>query len=376
MRIVYVLTSLGVGGAERQALALADRMAQRGHVVAVLVLRPVVKDEWATALRVVHLDIRKSPVSAVIGVARAISFLRGFQPDILHSHSFHANMMARLLKIFTPSTRVIATVHNIYEGRWYRMLAYRLTDALACRTTAVSQAAADCFTQLKAVHPRKCIVLPNGIDVTEYSPDAYRRNRTREAMKAANDYIWLAAGRLVPAKDFPNLLRAFRIVCARFPATQLWIAGAPANTNAHLSTVSHSTSLNCLAAELQIMDKVHLLGLRRDILALLDAADAFVQSSAWEGMPLAVGEAMAMEKPVIATDAGGTREILGNTGVLVPTRDSHALATAMIDMMQCSDESRQALGETARTRIASLFSLNARADDWESLYRSIMDGYC
>ncbi len=85
--------------------------------------------------------------------------------------------------------------------------------------------------------------------------------------------------------------------------------------------------------------------------ALLDAADGFVLGSAWEGMPLAVGEAMAMEKPVVATDVGGVRELVGDAGVLVSAKDSRALADAMIALMEMPADDRRKLGEAARVRI-------------------------
>jgi glycosyltransferase involved in cell wall biosynthesis len=373
MRIVYVLNSLGVGGAERQALALADRMAQRGHSVAVLVLRPRIDNEWPTDLSVVHLDIRKSPRNVLAGIMRARRFLREFRPDLIHSHSFHANILARLLKLFMRSTRVLTTVHNVYEGGRMRMLAYRLTDSLACCTTAVSQAAADRFVRLKAVSARKCVALLNGIDSEEFSPSAVRRGQMREEMGIGNKFVWLAAGRLVAAKDYPNLLRAFKQVRALFPQAQLWIAGEPADTKLVQTADGRMGYVSGLVVEHDLMDQVRFLGLRRDMPALFDAADGFVSSSAWEGMPLVVGEAMAMEKPVVATDVGGTRELVGDAGIIVPPQDSTVLAAAMIDLMQQSAEHRQTLGQVARTRIARDFSMDARANEWEALYHSVVE---
>jgi glycosyltransferase involved in cell wall biosynthesis len=373
MRIVYVLTSLGIGGAERQTLAIADGMAARGHSVAILVLRPAVAEQWPTKLQVVHLDIRKTCGSVVAGILRAGNFLRGYRPDLVHSHSFHANIVARLLGLFVPSVQVVSTIHNVYEGRWYRMWAYRLTDSLACFTTAVSQAAADRFVRLKAIDPRKCLVILNGIDIASFEPNEARRNRVREQMGAADHFIWLAAGRHVPAKDFPNLLRAFQLVHETFPQAQLWIAGALADVSMKPYPDVASRSVSGFDTDPGTMGQVHLLGLRRDMPALLNAADGFVQSSAWEGMPLIVGEAMAMEKSVVATDAGGTREIVGERGVMVPIKDSVALATAMLELMRRTEESRLALGRAARTRIVQQFGMDARADEWEALYRSIVE---
>ena len=120
-----------------------------------LVLRSRLDEEWPTKLEAVHLDMRKTPMSTLKGLAQARRFLLEFKPDLLHSHSFHANFVARLLKVLVPGTVVLSTVHNVYEGGWLRMLAYRLTDGLSRRTTAVCQAAAERFVSSKAVPERQ-----------------------------------------------------------------------------------------------------------------------------------------------------------------------------------------------------------------------------
>jgi glycosyltransferase involved in cell wall biosynthesis len=364
MVIVYVLTSLGMGGAERQVLALAERMAGRGHAVKLLVLRPQIAEQWPTALPVIHLDMRRTPVSVVKGFDRARRFLKGYRPEVLHGHSFHANLIARLLKLFVRVPVVLSTVHNVYEGGLHRMVLYRLTDFLSMRTTAVSAAAAERFIRLGAIPRRKCAVVTNGIDTSEFSPSADRRKEMRESMSAGDDFIWLTAGRIVPAKDFPNLLRAFRQVRAVNPNAQLWIAGA-----GEPASVKQVAGFVLVAGS---MDGVRWLGLRRDLPALLAAADGFVLASAWEGMPLVVGEAMAMEKPVVATDVGGVRELVGDAGVLVEAKNHDALAEAMLKMMGRTLEARLQLGRAARARIESDFSMAARVKEWELLYGELL----
>lgn len=365
MRIVYVLTSLGMGGAERVVVGLATRMVQRGHTVALMVLRPRVDEEWPTALPVVHLEMRRAPFSALVGLVRGRRFLREFGPDLVHSHSFHANLAARLLKGLA-SPQVVSTVHNVYEGGQARMLAYRLTDGLACRTAAVSQAAAERFVRLKAVPARKCVVVTNGIDTAEFAPDAERREAMRAEMGANTEFIWLAVGRIAPAKDYPNLLRAFAAVRESCPEARLWIAGE--------GSAKELSTIRGLAGELGLEDSLRWLGLRRDLPAVLDAADGFVLASAWEGMPLALGEAMAMEKPVVATDVGGVRELVGEAGALVPPKDPQALAGAMLARMRTAPEDRRTLGQAARVRIESSFSMNSKADEWEALYLRLLEG--
>jgi glycosyltransferase involved in cell wall biosynthesis len=362
MRIAYVLTSLGVGGAERQALALAERMAARGHAVALLVLRGRQPEEWPTTLTPVRLEMRRTPVRLLAGLAKARRFLREFQPDLIHSHTFPANMVARLLKLSLPGAAVLSTVHNIYEGAWPRVLAYRLTDPFSRHTTAVSQAAADRYARLKAVPAQKLSVLVNGIDTKEFAPNSERRARHRAWMGVGEEFIWLMAGRIVAAKDYPNLLSAFARVRAAEPSACLWIAGEAVRTG--------SAAGQALAADSG--DSVRWLGLRRDMPALLDAADGFVMASAWEGMPLAVGEAMAMEKPVVATDVGGVRELVKDAGVLVPAKSPEGLAEAMLEMMRRTDKERHRLGMAARARVVAQFSMNAKADEWEALYGKLL----
>ena len=88
-------------------------------------------------------------------------------------------------------------------------------------------------------------------------------------------------------------------------------------------------------------------------------------------MPLAVAEAMTMQKPIVATDVGGTRELLGGSGTLVPPHDLQSLAEAMLRVMQTSLEARQAQGREARERVTDHFSIDAKATEWESLYRTL-----
>jgi glycosyltransferase involved in cell wall biosynthesis len=364
MRIVFMLTSLGIGGAERQALAVAERLRERGHSIAVLTLRPKLAEEWPTSLPVFRLGMRRNPVSVCAATIRARRYLRDLAPDLIHSHGFHANIFARWMRILAPRAVVVSTIHNIYEGGGMRMLAYRLTDGLCAQTTAVSERVAERFIAEKSVRPGHCRVVQNGIDVAAFTPDPVRRVQMRKTMGAGTDFVWLAAGRLAPAKDYPNLLRALAAVREEGLGVQLWIAGE--------GSAGARAALAGLARELGIESQMHCLGLRRDLDALLDAADGFVLSSAWEGMPLAVGEAMAMEKPVVATDVGGVRELVGDAGMVIPARDSAALAKAMIATMNLPEEMRRENGRAARARIVGGFSIDARVDAWEALFTRVL----
>ncbi|WP_263352073.1 glycosyltransferase [Acidicapsa acidisoli] len=373
MRILYILTSLGIGGAEKQVVALAERMAARGHTVALIVLKHA-DEEWPVKIPVLRLNLRKTPMGILRGLRFAKNFVTLFRPDILHSHTFPANLFTRTLRWMlqgkssgsASAPRVINTIHNVYEGGWHRMFLYRCTDPLVDQVTAVSAAAAQRFVELRAVPAIKMRVLTNGIDTDAFTPDRSRRKKMRAEMLAGDDFLWLAVGRLAPAKDFPNLLRAFaqlRAARPERPGTSLWIAGEGDRSHVEPGTPHVGSA-----------DGVRLLGLRRDIVDLLDAADGFVLSSAWEGLPLAIGEAMAMEKPIVATDVGGVRELVGNAGFVVPAKDSNALAAAMLEVMTLTEKERRVLGRDGRERIVKQFSMNAIAVQWEELYLQTLNG--
>ncbi len=365
MRIVYVLTSLGIGGAERQAVTLAARMQQRGHSVGLLILGAHEPAEWPTGLPTVYLSLNRRRAWGVglTGILRAARFIRRFRPDIMHSHGFHGNIAARLLKAAWLDAAVISTIHNIYEGGAMRMRVYRWTDRLCSRTVAVSQAVRDRFMAMGAVAAERCWVVENAVEEGELVPNSARRASLRARMEVAGQFVWLTAGRLARGKDYPNLLRAFARVREAGGDAQLWIAGRDLR--------GARAALEDLAAELKV-EGIRWLGQRDDLPALLDAADGFVLASAWEGMPVALAEAMAMAKPSVATSVGGVADLLGNCGVLVEARAPEALAEAMLKVMGTGEEERLRLGCAARKRILAGFTMRVRAVEWERMYREVL----
>lgn len=132
------------------------------------------------------------------------------------------------------------------------------------------------------------------------------------------------------------------------------------------------SELKAISESLNVAGRVRWLGVRSDLSVLLDGADGYVLSSAWEGMPLAVAEAMAMKKPVVATDVGGVKELVGDVGLLVQAGDAEALAKNMLSVMQASPEERAAMGAAGRARVEKHFDIEKKAGEWEAVYREIV----
>jgi glycosyltransferase involved in cell wall biosynthesis len=360
MKIAFLITCLGVGGAETQVANLADRLDASGHQVLVISLtdemlvlpkRPTVK--------VVSLGVRKNAFRLVIAYARARTLLRRFAPDVVHSHMLHANIFARMLRLSMPLRHLICTAHSTNEGGAFWMWAYRLTDCLAHLTTNVSQEAVDRYVACSAVAANKIMAVYNGIDCELFRFDSDLRSEMRAAFAVPDGVqVLFAAGRFCEEKDYPNLLAAFATVNRECKDCVLWIAGAG----------SQQAQLEALAARLGIAGHITFLGLRRDIPALMSAADIFVLSSALEGFPLVIGEAMACERIVVSTNAGGVPEWLGLSDYVVPIRDSAALADALLRALILDREAKRVCGQAARQRILSKYSLNAVAQRWEEIY--------
>tara|TARA_R110001606_G_C15403445_1_gene653651 strand:+ start:15551 stop:16639 length:1089 start_codon:yes stop_codon:yes gene_type:complete len=360
MKILLVITSLGVGGAERLVTALADRYVDAGHEVMLVRFHGEAEMLPSDSLvRLENLDMRRSPLGVLTAMDRFRRLVRWFRPDVVNSHLVHANILARLLRLVTPMPKLVSSAHNTNEGGRGRMLAYRLTDRLTDISTNVSEQAVEAFEQQGALRRGRMVAIHNGIDTRKFvfKPAARERVRAELALDE-NTRLLLAVGRLGEQKDYHNLLQAFAHVPDGRHAPHLVIAGdGPLRGE-----------LEAKAASLAVNHRVQFLGVRHDVPALMAACDTFVLSSAWEGFGLVVAEAMACKRPVVATDCGGVREVVGDAGFLVPPKDASTLAKAMAEALNLSEARRERLGVAARKRVVSHFSLEATAERYLAVY--------
>ena len=349
-----------MGGAENQVVALADTFARQGHSVCIVALTgDLIVLPTVQAIQVVGIGMQKNPLSFLAAYARLRSTLANFRPDVVHSHMVHANLLARLVRLTLPMNRLICTAHSSNEGGMLRMLAYRMTDALADLTTNVSTDGLRRFIELKAVSRTKGRAIHNGIDCNRFSFSNQGRARIRSELGIEEDaHVFLNVARIVPEKDHSNLLQAFAIVRQHAPMARLLIVGDGPELQA----------MTILAHELEVAEHVQFLGVRRDVPDLLAACDTFVLSSYIEGLPLVIGEAMACERYVVTTDAGGVREFVGDNGTVVPIQDRTALAEAMRSQIFADIERRQLAGKTGRSRIQATYSLESIAEGWSHIY--------
>jgi glycosyltransferase involved in cell wall biosynthesis len=364
--VMLLATAMEGGGAEAQMAQLALGLVRRGWKVAVVSLLPSPTAEKRLAgqgITALSLGMRPG-LADPRGMLRLLLLLQRFRPDIVHSHLFHANVLARSARLLWPAPVVISTLHSIaesghaLEGTGWRDLAYRITASLADRTVAVSQAVGDRHVEAHAVSRRRLRVIPNGVDVAAFRPDTELRARRRRELGIGDEFVWLAAGRLMWKKDYPTLLRAF----AALGSGELLIAGEG----------PQEAELRALADELRVSPRF--LGSVRDMPALLNAADALVLSSKVEGLPMVLLEAAACGLPAVACDAGGVGEALieNETGFVCPAADWQALQGAMGRLAALTGEQRASMGKAARRLAVERFDLTRTVTDWEQLYRELL----
>jgi len=360
--VVLLTTNLARGGAEMQVAQLAVSLRRRGWPVSVVSLLPpsALEDDLVSSGVPVH-SLRMQPGRAnPLALPRLVAILRKLRPRVLHSHMFHANLLARAVRLVCPVPVVVSTLHSVAESSRRsadvrcRDWLYRITDGLSDVTVSVSAAGAERHASARAVPRAKLRVIPNGVDTERYRPDAAQRVRMRAQLGLGGEFAWLAAGRLMWKKDYPAMLRAM----ARQRAGVLFIAGSG----------PLEPELRSLARELG--SNARFLGSRDDIPELMNACDGLLLSSVMEGLPMVLLEAASSGLPCVAADAGGVREAVANerTGYVVPPGSPDALAAAMSHLTELSGQARREMSQAARELAVARFDLSVVTAQWERVY--------
>lgn len=355
MKILYVITGLGQGGAERVVCDLADEMIGKGHQVKIayfvgnILTRPKYND--IELIKIGLTNIVSLP-AAYISLSKII---KGYQPDIVHSHMVHANILTRLVKIITPMNKLISTAHNSNEGGVLRMLAYRITNHLADVSTNVSDTAVASFESRYAVPKGGMKTIYNGVDFVDFS---YRMHAKAEIIDELgldkNSKLILAVGRFNEAKNYCNLLMAIKTLKNGSATSFVLIIAGDGELR---------SEIEALIVELEIEKEVILLGRRSDIPTLMSACDTFVLSSDYEGLPTVLIEALACQANVVSTDVSGAREILDGYGSIVPIQKPEALAKAIEANLLIKQ--KNVLG---RQYAKDKFDIKIISDEWVEIY--------
>jgi glycosyltransferase involved in cell wall biosynthesis len=361
-RVAFLVRGLGIGGAQRQLMALARSLDQKTFDVTVLTLYKggsLSEDLRGTAVRVIQLD-KKNRWDVIGFFVRLARVCRSLRPHILHSYLPGQNVISMLLKPLLPKSKIVWGIRAADFDRdardWLSMLTLRLQALLSRFADLIifNSNAGKQFHLAHGVAATRAVVIHNGIDTVRFSPDRRRGLRLRASWHVPDGALVIGVvGRIVPVKDYATFLQAAARFATVRPQTRFACIGS--------GSPDFVRSLHHLATQLGLERKVLWPGeLVEELPDGYNAMDIYCSSSHAEGTSNVILEAMACGVPCVVTDVGDSRVIVGQTGVVVPSRDPEALADGLELMARRLTREPQ-LRLAARERIVSSFNIDLLA---------------
>jgi glycosyltransferase involved in cell wall biosynthesis len=361
-RVLLLITLAETGGAQTYVASLLPALSEEYDVVVAAhgggFLADASRDAGVRYVPLRHVRRPLHPLHDPLGLIELFRLFRRERPSVVHANSSKAGILGRLAAVAARVPVRLFTVHGwafkAHHGAAARayLWADRAMSPLTTTTICVAHGEREAGLRARTCRADRTVVIHNGVDLDR----PHRPPGPRPA-----PVTLLTVGRMREPKDFMTLVRA---IADLEPGTvRLQIAGDGPDRPA----------LEAEIARLGVDRAVELLGMREDVDHLLAAADLFVLSSDSEGLPMSVLEAMAAGLPVVATAVGGIPELVdhGETGLLVPPRDSAALADA-IRRTAGDPQLRDRLGEASRRRARDEFSIERCRQRHLELYRALL----
>jgi glycosyltransferase involved in cell wall biosynthesis len=358
MRILQLKTSAARGGAEALLLQLTAGLAARGHEVATVLgepgwLRERLADRGLTASVVPLVSW-----AGLLRVPKLAGLIRSLQADVVLSHGARVNLFGTLAASLS-GVPAVSVEHNMDSWRGGNPVFGALDRLVAAQNRgriAVSRAVAGMLVERNVLPPDRIEVIPNGVSFPAGEPAVDRRAVRAGFGLADEDFVLVTVARLTAQKGHRHLLGALPALRERIPRLRCLCLGEG----------DLRPELEALCRRLGLDDAVVFAGAVDGVMGILPACDLFVLPSLWEGLPLAVVEAMGVGLPVIATDVAGTPEAVesGRTGLLVPPGDPGALADAVLALHD-DEELRGRLAGEGRRRAREEFGIDAVVDRYE-----------
>jgi glycosyltransferase involved in cell wall biosynthesis len=364
-KLLVLIDALRPGGAERAAVSLAMNMPPDRYEVTLCATRlhdGSLADELAGS-RVHYVTLNRRGRFDLLPLLRLFRLLRRERFDVLHAHKFGSNLWGSLIGRLARTPAVIAHEHTwSYEGnRVRRILDGRVIGRLADVFVAVSTRDQERMTSIEGVPPAKTAFVPNAFVP---STSAAEGDLRAELGLSPETPVVGTLSVLRRQKAVDILIDAFALLLERMPDAHLVVGGYG----------PMSEEWEAYANGLGIGDRVHWLGVRRDVPVVLRGFDVAAMSSDFEGMPIFAFECMAEHVPLVATDVGGMRDIFvsGESALLVPARSPSDLADALAELLADADR-RRALAEAAHARLGE-FSMDRAVERIGALYESVLSG--
>ncbi|XKE94021.1 glycosyltransferase family 4 protein [Metaplanococcus flavidus] len=344
-------------------LPLVDELEQNDYEVHIACnVKEYGKELKISGYNVKHIPFSRNMnvINHIKALIKMISLIRKEKYDIIHSHTPVASLITRLAAKLTNVPLNVYTAHGFYFHENMKPFVYRITYSLEkiwgkyLTDYLFFQSKEDYELALRKNFnkPDRLVHINNGVSGEKFNPLMYDRAKIRKELNVEDKKVILFVGRLVKEKGISELLAAFELLASKRSDIALLLVGG--GVAGDRDEISPQTIVNNMPTS--IRKNIHLLGLRDDIPKILAACDLFTLPSYREGLPRSIIEAMAMGKPIVATDIRGCREEVsdGINGYLCKAKDEVSLATALENLL-FQEEHLNEFGNNSRRIFLSEF---------------------
>ncbi|MCH8148354.1 MAG: glycosyltransferase family 4 protein [Planctomycetes bacterium] len=378
MKIVHVITRLIVGGAQENTILTCRGLVDRGHEVTLIAgpetgpegsLWKKAEQSGASLIKVEELTRAVRPLTDIAAVRQIRGILEDLRPDIVHTHSSKAGILAREAARRARVPLIVHTIHGMSFNRTQSAIVrgfYRYLERRAGKVTNAFISVADAMTDqavAAGLAPRdRFTTIYSGMQTNLFAADPQRRCRVRARWGADDDAVIVGTiARLFDNKGYEEILQALPAVVERVPRIRFVWVGDGANRQRYERRLQ----------QLGLSDRVYLTGLiaPEDVAAQIDGFDIVLHASRWEGLPRAIVQGLLAGKPAISFDNDGAPEVVitNETGRLVPMGDIPRLTEAIVEFAE-DKEKRVSCGERGRLLCRERFDWHNMVAAIESLY--------
>lgn len=376
LKIIHIITSLKVGGAEimlKRLLEFDPMAISNTEVVSLTALGVIGESLRAQGVKVHALNLSPSIFNIPIGIGKLVTIIRGYQPEIIQTWMYHADLMGGLSAYLAGYKNIAWGIHHTslsfgdsLKTRIVMKVCAVLSRWIPKKIICVANAARQ--THIAAGYEAsRMMVIPNGFDFSVLTSTERKRAAIRQTCYfSESDIVIGCVGRFHSVKGHDNLIKAAKTVTKQYSTVRFLLVGRDCDYNN--AKLMHSIYDN------GVQECFVLLGERNDVPDCLASMDIYCMPSRTEGFPLGLGEAMAMGLPCVATNVGDTTVLVGETAILVPPQNSQALAHGLLELIAMSEKQREKIGERAKERVMREFTIEKTHTLFKEVYKEMLLG--
>ncbi len=357
-KILFLIRSLNVGGAERQLLTLVDSLDKASFDPVIVMFYPggtLLPEFEKRGLRVVAAGkSRRWDIFSFL--SNLTKVIRAEKPDILCSYLVAANLLALIFRDFWKVPHVITSIRHSFLRKedydWTASVMYWVEDHLSLRAdrVIVNSYVGARQAEARGIPASKIVVIPNGIDTDRFAPSSDLRGETRRRLGyTPTEFVIGMVGRLDPVKDHTTFIKASEMLVKKHPDLRFLIVGD--------GSLEYSDRIRSEITRAGLNFVFQILPAERNPVPVYNALDICVSASVGEGFSNVIAEAMSCEVPCVVTDVGDSAMIVGDTGRVIPAGMPEQMADTLTRWLEMPASDRMAMGRQSRQRVQSEFSV-------------------